>query len=414
MLEAAVVLEAWAGMPAAAALPLGETIVAVGPAEPAASTARPAPPPAPRGLAIEAVAFVLAVVAIAWWAGPLSAALGTRVVGRALTWALPAALALQWGLASRYLGRPRGLVHLARLGLKLPVLAWLVLVAVPAAALGRAGALAGALTLTWSGGAILVRRGWSPAYVAIVLLAGAAMLARLRAPEVVAAAAALTTIAVALAVRGRAGEAAGPPGRWGRALVAAAIGAGVGVLLVADAGIESDLGAIPALGLLPASLASLWGGRHLWRFQQVIPATLAGVPLAAAGRRGLGAAPVRILLSAVGRMVALTVVLSALLAIATHVLQLDLDDGSVLVAFGLLALATLFLGLLESIGRGAWALLALIAGIAAEAAVLALPATIAGAGLIAGAAVALAVALPVALAALARPATTLATSMGIR
>jgi hypothetical protein len=123
---------------------------------------------------------------------------------------------------------------------------------------------------------------------------------------------------------------------------------------------------------------------------------------------------VRILLSAVGRMVALTVVLSALLAIATHVLQLDLDDGSVLVAFGLLALATLFLGLLESIGRGAWALLALIAGIAAEAAVLALPATIAGAGLIAGAAVALAVALPVALAALARPATTLATSMGIR
>jgi hypothetical protein len=299
----------------------------------------------------------------------------------------------------------------------LPVLAWLALVAAPAAALGRACALAGLLTLTWTGGAILVRRRWSAAYVGIVLVASGAMLAKqLAAPDVVAGSALLTTLGVAAAVRGHGVPSTGPPGRWGRALVAAAIGAGVGALLVADGSVNSNLGTIPAVGLLPSSLASLWGGRHLWRFQHVIPRALSGVPVVDARPRGLGSAPVRILLGTVGRLLVLTVALSALLVAGASALHVDPNDGSVLAGFGLLALATLFLGLLESLGRGWWALVALAGGIGAEATTLALAAlpTLSGGGLIVGASVAVVIALPVAVAALGRPATTLATGMGIR
>jgi hypothetical protein len=416
MLEAAVVLEAWAGIPAQEALLLGREIVAASPTEPQPSAGRLAAPDAGRGLALEACSFVIAVIAIAGWARPLSSSLGLHVVGVALTCALPMTLALQWALASRYLGRPEGLAHLGRHPVVLPVLAWLALVAAPAAALGRAGALAGLLTLTWTGGAILVRRRWSAAYVGIVLVASAAMLAKLPAPDVVAGSALLTTLGVAAAVRGHGVPSTGPPGRWGRALVAAAIGAGVGALLVADASVNSNLGTIPAVGLLPSSLASLWGGRHLWRFQHVIPRALSGVPVVDARPRGLGSAPVRILLGTVGRLVVLTVALSALLVAGASALHVDPNESSVLVAFGLLALATLFLGLLESLGRGWWALLALAGGIAAEGitlAVAALP-TLSGGGLIVGASVAVVIALPVAVAALGRPATTLATGMGIR
>jgi hypothetical protein len=225
----------------------------------------------------------------------------------------------------------------------------------------------------------------------------------------------LTTIAVAAAVHGHAGVAAGQPGRWGRALVAAAIGAGVGALLVADATINSDLGTLPALGLLPSSLASVWGGSHLWRFQHVIPGTLSGVPLVS-GQRGLGAAPVRVLVGTVARVLVLTLGLSALLVAGARALHAEPNDSSVLVGYGLLALGTLLLSLLESLGRGRWALFALAGGIGAEALALAasaLPA-LPGGRLIVGASVVVVLALPTAVATLGRPATTLATSMGIR
>jgi hypothetical protein len=415
MLEAAVVLEAWAGVPARRALPLGREIAAASPTRPDASAGKLAPADTGRGLALDACSFVIAVVAIAGWAGPLTRSLGLHVVAGALTVALPTTLALQWGLASRYLARPTAFVHLGRRPLVLPATAWLALVAVPAAALGATGALAGLLTLTWTGGAILLRRRWSLVYAGIVLLGSGAMLMRLPAPAVVAASAVLTTIAVAVAVHGHAGVPAVQPGRWGRALVAAAIGAGVGALLVGDGSINADPGTIPALGLLPSSLASVWAGSHLWRFQHVIPGTLSGVPLVA-GRRGLGAAPVWVLVGTVGRVLVLTAVLSALLVAGARGLHAEPNDGSVLVGYGLLALATLLLGLLESLGCGRWALFALVGGICAEGLTLAAPAlpALSGGRLIVGASLVVVLALPVAVATLGRPATTLATCMGIR
>ena len=415
MLEAAVVLEAWAGLPAHRALHLGREIAAASPTEAHPSVGRLAAPETGHGFAVDTCSFVIAVVAIAGWAGPLTRSLGLHAVAVALTAALPVTLALQWGLASRYLGRPAAFVHLGRRPLVLPLVAWLALVAAPTAAFGETGALAGLLTLTWTGGAILLRRRWSLVYVAIVLLGSAGMFAKLAAPDVVMGSAVLTTIAVTAAVHGHAGVAAGQPGRWGRALVAAAIGAGVGALLVADGSINADLGTLPALGLLPSSLASVWGGSHLWRFQHVIPGTLSGVPLVA-GQRGLGAAPVRVLIGTVARVLVMSAALSALLVAVARALHVEPNDGTVLVGYGLLALATLLLSLLESLGRGRVALLALAGGMGAEGLALAasaLPA-VSGGGLIVGAAVVVGLALPTAVATLGRPATTLATTMGIR
>ena len=75
----------------------------------------------------------------------------------ALILALPVTLALQWGLRSRYLSRPKGLAQLGRRPWML-LLGAVALVAVPSALLGLSGAVAGLLTLTWTGGTILIRR----------------------------------------------------------------------------------------------------------------------------------------------------------------------------------------------------------------------------------------------------------------
>jgi hypothetical protein len=194
------------------------------------------------------------------------------------------------------------------------------------------------------------------------------------------------------------------------------IGAGVGVLLVADRSVDWSLGALPAIALIPSSIASFWGGYHLWAFQQAIPQALSGVPVAGPSARGLYRAPLRVLFGAVARVVGLTAALSLVLLAGAARLGQHTTGDTVLVAFGLVALAMLFAGLLESVGRGPWAIVALAAGIGGE--VLAGRLTgigpIAGGGLIVGASIAIAIALPVAVTMLCRPATTLATALGIR
>ena len=82
--------------------------------------------------------------------------------------------------------------------------------------------------------------------------------------------------------------------------------------------------------------------------------------------------------------------------------------------FGLIALATLLVSLLEAVGRGRWALAAVGLAIAAEVAIgLADWTPFAAAALTVGGAVAVLVALPAAIALLSRPARTLATSLWI-
>ncbi|MEY2536077.1 MAG: hypothetical protein QOF29_3987 [bacterium] len=413
MLEAAVALEAWAGIPAGDALATAGTMMRGTEQESQPSAGR-LPRVAPqRGLAMEAISFAIAVIAIACWAAPLGSSMGQDAVERALICALPLTLALQWGLASRYLSRPDGLAHLGRRPSALLVAA-LALVALPAAAMGLSGVVAGLLTVTWAGGAIVIRRGWAPAYAALVVLAGAAMLAGVTAPLVLGATAAIAVGGVAAAVRATAAPVGRSPGRLTRAVAAAAIGAGLGALLVADRSVDWSVGAMPAIALLPSSLASFWGGYHLWKFQQVIPETLAGVGVLDTEVRGLARAPLGVLAGAVARLALLTVALSLVLLAVASAFHLRTSGESVLVAFGLVALVTMLVGLLESVGRAPWAIAAVVCGVAGEAVAPAALTSVPGGGLIAGAAIAVLIVLPVVIAAIGRPAMTLATSIGIR
>jgi hypothetical protein len=437
MLEAAVVLEAWAGVPAQRALETGAAMMPRPALEPQPSAA--VLPPVERSTAqlVEGVAFVASVLAIAFWAAPLASALGADAVTRALTVALPLTLALQWALRSRYLSRPHAIAELAgvRAGLGCAAVA---AVALPWPALGRAGAVAGLLTVTWTGGAILMRGGRAAAYAAIVLGATAPMAAGVAPLPVLAATAALTAAAVAVELRGSARVPV--RGRHGRAAICALLGAGLGVLLVADRSVGWGAGAAPALALLPSALAGVWAGLCLGRLGHAIPRALAGIPAAPRGaaenrmplgdespratagspahRTPLGhespratagspvnRAPLRVFAGAVARLLGASAAGSLALALIVPV------GAGVLAAFALLALTTLLVGLLETIGRVGWAAAGVGCAVAAELAVRDAP--FPGAGLALGAAVGALVLLPAVVAPLLRPARTLATTLWI-
>jgi hypothetical protein len=400
MLEAAVVLEAWAGLPAQRALEAGAALMPRTAATPQPSTAVPAPIERRPELVVEGFAFVASVLAIALWAAPLAASLGAAAVTSALTLALPSALAIQWALRSRYLSRPRGIAELAhvRAGLGCAAVA---AVALPWIALGRTGAVAGLLTVMWTSGAILMRRGWAPAYAAIVLAATVPIVAGVPPLPVIAAAAGLIAVAVAAAVGGAPER--GRSGRWGRAATCALLGGGLGVMLVADRSVGWGAGAAPALALLPSAIAGVWAGLCLARLGDAIPRALAGIPAGAPVRAPL--APLRVFLGAVARLLGGAAAGSLALALVVPV------GAGVLAAFALLGLATLLVSLLETMGRVGWAALGIGCAVAAELALRDAP--FAGAGLAAGAAVGALVLLPVAVAPLLRPARTLATTLWI-
>jgi hypothetical protein len=430
-LEAAVVLEAWAGVPAQRAL---ETARALMPAKPAAalvSAATPATPARPRGLLLEGLGFLVTVIAIALWAEPLSVALGVDAVERALRVALPVTMALQWALHTRHLGRPSGLTGLAGRGGALAAAA-VALVGAMALGAGQAGLLAGLLTVTWTGGTILIRRGWAAAYCVTVLAATPVLLAGAPVLMVIAAVAWSTALGAAWALWTTA-TGTPAPGRWSRTLGAGLSGGGVGLLLVIDPSISWAGGTAAALALLPSAVAALWAGRHLWKLAGALPHALAGLPACAAqhpaprgGRPGPGRgeargcagplgsgadahAPLRVVLAALARYLALAALGSAVLLL----LAPGGGRAGVLTAFGAVALATLLVGLLDSLGRPWLAGLGVVAALAGAVLVRQLGAPFAGAAMLAGGALALSVLLPGVLVLLARPARTLATSLWI-
>ena len=140
MLEAAVVLEAWAGVPAQRAL---ETARGLMPRD-AGRAARErvqAPGRARRapGCCSEGAAFVADRArdrAVGRAAGG-GARRGRSSSARCKV-ALPLTLALQWGLRSRYLGRPKGLLGFARHRCALAVGAVAVIVLAPRSCSARA------------------------------------------------------------------------------------------------------------------------------------------------------------------------------------------------------------------------------------------------------------------------------------
>jgi hypothetical protein len=413
MLEAAVVLEAWAGVPAQGALAAARALMPADPPAPQPSVGVLPRPSSREGVLVEGTAFIVTVIAIACWVSPLVSRLGTGVVERALFVALPLTLALQWGLRSRYLDHPHGLAQLAGVRHRL-LLAAIAVVGLPSIVLGLAGVAAGLLTVTWVGATILIRRHWPGIYVATILLGTPAMIAAAAPLATLGAIAGVTTIAVAFALRGSGRPARRSSGRLGRAVVAGVIGTGLGLMLVLDRTVSWTDGAVPALALLPSTVASFWGGYHLRHLEQAIPGGVSGVPASDAGTLGVAWPALRVLLGGLGRLVLLSAGLSAALLAFTPWLGSSARGIGILVGFGLFALAALLVSLLESIGRGGWALLAVACAVAIEAIVRARGwDPFAGTGLVVGGAAAVVLVFPPVIALLSRPARTLATALWI-
>ncbi|MBB4663962.1 hypothetical protein [Conexibacter arvalis] len=413
MLEAAVVLEAWGGMSAETALRLGPRVVLPALRSSDPRRWRPTSAEGRKSVVAEGVGLLTAILAIAAWAGPLSAAIGDPAFELALRIALPVTLALQWAIRSRYLSRRAGLVCL-----KEDWFAFVLAVTVVEAcviAVPTAGPVAAMLVGVWAGGTLLTRRGWGPAYAALLIAATIGLICGLPAIGSLAVLTAATVATGAAAVATAPGFALAPPGRVGRALAAGLIGALLGMLLISDPTLGWGIhGAFPALALVPSVVGSFWGGYHLWRFHDEVPRGLRGVELSRASASMLRGPATELVLAALFRLIGITVVLS-LLVLAISSWTSGTDDVSLFVAFGCAALVCMFVSLLESLGYVRWALFSAATSLVVELLVSAsLGAPLAGAGLIAGGTVGTLLALAPLVGVLRFPGRMLATALWIQ
>jgi hypothetical protein len=366
LLEAAVVLEAWGGVPSDAALALDAGVL----------PARVEPPArvpiwtaagddeGRESIVAEGIGLLVAIVAVAAWAGPLSDQLGAVTLAHALRIALPLTVGLQWAVRSRYLGRPGGLRCLAQERIR--VLLAVAAIGVPFALVPRVGPLAGVLVLIWVGGTLLARRGWGLAYAALVVGEAFALAAHAPARWALAALAALVLAGVVLGVALARGPAPEAPGRMARALAAGTVGALLGSLLVGDHSLGWGVhGAFPGLALVPSVIGGLWGGYRLWQLHTAIPRGLRGVPLAQASAPGWAGPAMRILGGALVRLAGATLALSALVVVASPWTR-GTDEPGLLAAFGCVALLSLLIGLHESLGHPRWALTVAAVSLAVE------------------------------------------------
>jgi hypothetical protein len=365
LLEAVVVLEAWGGVPSESALALDAVV----------QPERSAPASAPvrrverddeerEGIVAEGIALLVAVVAVATWAGPLGRELGVGALEHALRVALPLTLALQWTLRSRYLGRRGGVRCLAeeRTAVLLTTLGvWTGLALLPGA-----GPLVALFVLIWVGGAVLARRGWGLVYALLVAGEALALGADVSARWSLVALAVVVVAACLEAIDTARGDAPQSPGRLSRALAAGAIGALLGALLVGDDSLGWGVhGAFPGLALAPSVIGSLWGGYHLWQFHAAVPRGLRGVPLTLASAHIPGGPAAQILIGALVRLVGVTTVLS-LLVLAAAPWTSGTNRAGLFIAFGCAALVCLFVSLHESLGYPRWAFVVALVSLAVE------------------------------------------------
>jgi hypothetical protein len=366
VLEATVVLEAWTGRPAGRAMtsarrflrPEMEPISSLSRVDPFQDSER-------TSVVAEGVTLVLLIVSIAAWASPIRLELGPRVLSDAIRVALPIAVALQWGLRSRYLGRPHGLACLARDGLW-PWILLLIIIDTPLVLLGTWGRVAALLVPIWVGGAILTRRGWGLSYAGVLLAATIAIVEGLFAFPVLIALTVVTLLMCVGAVftrRQRTDARAGSPRR---ALMATAIGAVVGTLLVADPTLGWGVhGAHPAVALVPSVIGSYWGGYYLWNFYDAVPRGLQGVSLGRADGVALTDPAMSIFVGAIARLIIATTALSLLVVALGGPLQ-GVDSWSVFVAFGCVGTMSMLVGILEAFSLQRSALVAAGAALAVE------------------------------------------------
>ncbi len=416
VLEAAVVLEAWGGVRAGRALSLGSRVVPPKPPRWTPGRLTTEEPGRRDGILSEAVALIMAILAVASWAGPLSRQVGTASLQQAIVIALPLTLALQWAIRSRYLSRRSGLACLAHDRLVLCALG-LFVIEVPLLLLRPYGPLAGMFVAIWVGGTVLARRGWALPYGLLLVAAVIGLEAELPAYPLLEVLTAVVLIGSVVAIRTGEEHSNEPAGRVGRALWAGAIGAALGGLLVGDPSLGWGVhGAFPALALLPSVLGSFWGGYHLWKFYDAVPRGLQGTSLTQANKRNRRGAAMGIFLGAILRLVAVTVVLSGAVILIAQWTS-GTNRLSLFVAFGCVALVTMIVNVLESLAYARWALFAAGASVATELTlsnVALVHAPVPGAALIAGTLVGILVALPPLLMLLMRPGRVLATSLWIQ
>ncbi len=416
VLEAAVVLEAWGGVRAGRALSLGSRVVPPKPPRWTPGRLATEEPGRRDGILSEAIALIMAILAVASWAGPLSEQIGTVVLEQAIVIALPLTLALQWAVRSRYLSRRSGLACLAHDRVVLWAV-FLIGIELPLMLLRPYGPLAGMFIAIWVGGTILARRGWALAYGFLLVAAVVGLAAQVPAYPLLEGLTAIIVVTGVIAVRSGGEGWNEPAGRVGRALWAGAIGAALGGLLVGDPSLGWGVhGAFPALALLPSVLGSFWGGYHLWKFYDAVPRGLQGVGLKQANERDARGAALGIFLGALVRLLGTTVVLSALV-IAIGQWTSGTNRLSLFVGFGCVALVTLLVNMLESLAYARWALLAAAASVTTELLMSDLVfarTPVPGGALIAGALVGVIVALPPLIRLLVRPGRVLATSLWIQ
>ena len=317
------------------------------------------------GTLSEAIALIMAILAVASWAGPLSRQVGTSVLEQAIVIALPLTLALQWAIRSRYLSRRSGLACLAHDRLSLGAVAVLGIWG-PLMLLRPYGPLAGMFVAIWVGGTVLARRGWALGYGLLLVAAVIGLQADVPAYPLLETLTGIVLVGGVVAVRTGEKGSNEPAGRVGRALWAGAIGAALGGLLVGDPSLGWGVhGAFPALALLPSVLGSFWGGYHLWKFYDAVPRGLQGVALKQANDRDRNGAALAIFLGALLRLLGTTIVLSGLVLFIAQWTS-GTNRLSLFVGFGCVALVTLLVNVLESLAYARWALFAALASIATE------------------------------------------------
>jgi hypothetical protein len=415
VLEATVVLEAWTGMPAREAMSSAANLVPRdGPPVHTLSRVDPFADGEQASVIAEGITLVLLIVSIAAWASPISRELGINVLGDAIRVALPIAVAIQWGLRSRYLGRPNGLACLARDGLGF----WaglLVLIDLPLLFQPGWGPVAAMLIPIWVGSAVLTRRGWGLPYATVLVVTTLALNDGLPPYPVLGALTAFTLAMCAVAVYSRRQRTDARAGTASRAVMAGLIGGIIGVLLVGDPTLSWGVhGTRPALALLPSVIGSYWGGYYLWNFYDAVPRGLRGVDLKRAGRVGFSDPAMAIFVGALARLICATAVLSAVV-IALGERFGGTDDVSVFIAFGCVGTMSMLIGMLESFSLQWAALFAASAALATEMAFNTLSfTTVPGAALAAGATVGVLVTLPLLLVRLAHSGRVLATTLWIQ
>ena len=415
LLEATVVLEAWSGRSASAAMTAARGLIDLdGPPLKSTSKVDPTEEREQQSVLAEGITLVLLILSVAAWATPIRRQLGPGVLSHAIFFALPIAIALQWMLRSRYLSRRHGLSSLARDGWACCGLL-LVLVEVPLALIPSWGPMAAILVPVWVGGTVLTRRGWGLIYAAVLVAATIALDNGLPAYIVLGALTAVTVVLCLAAVATRRRATDERPGTVRRALSAALLGAGIGILLVADPSLGWGVHGIhPAIALLPSVVGSVWGGYYMWNFYDEIPRGLRGVPLDSASRAALSDPAMSIFIGAIARLVGATVVLSAVV-IALDGVTHGTDAMSLFVAFGFVGLVSLLIGMLESFSLQRAGFIAAAAAVAAEFAwPYLVHSHVPGAALAVGAAVGVILTLPPLISRLARSGRVLATMLWIQ